>query len=95
MPTHRDSTYAGATGWHLDKRVQISHILATITCAAAVAAYVGQLKTDVELLKKGAVDQIERDTRQDSALRDSVAQLNMRLDRIESKLDRVIEDRRR
>lgn len=81
--------------WHLDKRVQVSHILATITAAVSVVMYMATIRQDIELLKvqyTATVNvQHERDDRQDKASAETVAQLRSQLERMEAKLDRLVE----
>lgn len=77
--------------WHLDKRVQISHI--TATCAAILAAvlYLGDIKQDVEILKVQAAAQIIIDAKQDNAFSKAIDSLNDNLGKMNDKLDRLIE----
>ncbi len=78
-------------GWHLDKRVPIS-IIATLFAQLAVGIwFVSKLESRVESLERGAVAQQVRDDKQDLALLDGTAAMNARLDRIDGKLDRLIE----
>ena len=78
-------------GWHLDKRVPIS-IIATLFVQLAVGLwFVSKLESRVESLERNVISQQARDDRQDRALLDGTAALNARLDRIDGKLDRLIE----
>lgn len=78
-------------GWHLKKEIQVTHLISTLTFAAAAVWYVGEIKKDVELLKAGVIAQRERDDRQDKDQLSAAAGLAHRLDRIDEKLDRLIE----
>ena len=81
--------------WHLDKRVQISHIVTTVVAAVGLAVYIGTIKSDVEVLKAQAIStqavQHDRDERQDKALTESLTQLRELVIRVDSKLDRLHE----
>jgi len=83
--------------WHLDKRVQVSHIVATVVAALSVVTYLTTIRQDIELLKAQytttVVVQRDRDERQDRQAQDAVAQLRSQLERMEAKLDRLVEKR--
>jgi len=92
--------------WHLDRRVPIG-IIVTIALQVAVGIWgASKLDSRVERLEQGQVAQRERDIQQDRQiaegdarnerqLGDGVAQLRVHLDRIDGKLDRLIESRAR
>lgn len=81
--------------WHLDKRVQISHIVTTLVAAVGLAVYIGTIKSDVEVLKAQAISvlatQHDRDERQDRTYTESLAQIRELVIRVDSKLDRLHE----
>jgi hypothetical protein len=78
--------------WHLDKRVQISHIVATVTAVIAVFSYVRDIRQDIAVLQVQVNEQRVRDERQDAASNKSLEALQGHLLRIEDKIDRVIRD---
>ncbi len=86
MATSNDS-------WHLDKKVPLSLIFAMLIQAAMVIWAVADIKKDVEILKSRVTTQSDRDDRQDKSMSDAVQQFVSRLERIDSKLDRLIEKR--
>lgn len=79
--------------WHLDKKVPLSLIFAMLIQAAMVIWAVADIKKDVEILKSHVTAQQDRDDRQDKSMSDAVQQFVSRLERIDSKLDRLIEKR--
>ena len=79
--------------WHLDKKVPLSLIFAMLIQAAMVIWAVADIKKDVEILKSRVTTQQDRDDRQDKSMSDAVQQFVSRLERIDSKLDRLIEKR--
>lgn len=79
--------------WHLDKKVPLSLIFAMLIQAAMVIWAVADIKKDVEILKSRVATQQDRDDRQDKSMSDAVQQFVSRLERIDSKLDRLIEKR--
>ncbi len=79
--------------WHLDKKVPLSLIFAMLVQAAMVIWAVADIKKDVEILKSRAATQQDRDDRQDKTLGEVVARLQTQLERMDGKLDRLIEKR--
>ena len=79
--------------WHLDKKVPLSLIFAMLIQAAMVIWAVADIKKDVEILKSRVTTQQDRDDRQDKTLEEVVSRLQTQLERIDSKLDRLIEKR--
>lgn len=71
-------------GWHLDRRVNLSHLAATVSLAAAVLTWSARMDTRVSILESDS-------KRQDEILTQTNTETTRRLDRIEAKLDRVIE----
>lgn len=82
-------------GWHVKKEIQIGHIITTITSVVVIVVYLGGIKQDVEVLKAQSVMQRERDDRQDSNLGATIAQMRVQLEKMDSKLDRIIEKGRK
>ena len=86
MATSNDS-------WHLDKKVPLSLIFAMLIQAAMVIWAVADIKKDVEILKSRVATQQDRDDRQDKTLGEVVSRLQTQLERMDGKLDRLIEKR--
>ena len=79
--------------WHLDKKVPLSLIFALLIQAAMVIWAVADIKKDVEILKSRVTTQQDRDDRQDKTLGEVVSRLQTQLERMDGKLDRLIEKR--
>ena len=79
--------------WHLDKKVPLSLIFAMLIQAAMVIWAVADIKKDVEILKSRVATQSDRDDRQDKTLGEVVSRLQTQLERMDGKLDRLIEKR--
>lgn len=79
--------------WHLDKKVPLSLIFAMLIQAAMVIRAVADIKKDVEILKSRVATQQDRDDRQDKTLGEVVSRLQTQLERMDGKLDRLIEKR--
>ena len=88
-PTEKESKES----WHLDKKVPLSLIFAMLIQAAMVIWAVADIKKDVEVLKSQITQQHDRDERQDKTVNEIVAELRTRLERMDTKLDRLIEKR--
>ena len=78
-------------GWHLDKKVPISIIVALLMQAAAGLWVIADIKKDVELLKDRSIVQRDRDERQDKVTAEALQMLRDQLKEMNSKLDRLIE----
>lgn len=77
--------------WHLDKRVPIALIITLLAYGVSGLWVIAQIKQDVEVLKAAMLSQRDRDTRQDSDAAEKFGVVRAQLDRVESKLDRLIE----
>lgn len=81
-------------GWHLDKKVPLSLIFAMLVQAGMFIGAIADIKKDVEFLKMGQNQQQHRDDRQDNELAGNIVLLRNQLERMDSKLDRVLEKTR-
>jgi len=79
------------TGWHLDKKVPISIILALLTQGVMGLWFIADIKKDVEVLKAQLLVQRDRDDRQDRTAGEAMTLVRQQLERVEAKLDRLIE----
>lgn len=79
--------------WHLDRRLQITHILSTLAMGVGAILYVGDIRKDVEVLKSQRVEQAIQDQRQDATVLEVKRETLNQLDKIDQKLDRLIEKR--
>lgn len=77
--------------WHLEKRVQLSHILATLTVLVTFAGYMHGIEKDIALLRQEQAHARERADSQDKALRQVIDSLEARLFRIEQNLEKLVD----
>jgi hypothetical protein len=85
-----DETYR--EGWHIRKEIQIGHLITTVIIAGTVGMYVLKLEQRINLIEYQITQQAVRDDRQDMLSRESDGHIRDQLDRINAKLDRVIEN---
>lgn len=71
-------------GWHLKREVNVGHLLTTITLAIGLISWGMRMDTRVTVIET-------RQAQQEADLTAGRAQVTARLDRIEDKLDRLIE----
>ena len=83
------------TGWHLDKKVPIGIIFAMTLQFAGGLWFVAKLDARIYALEAAAVVQHERDQKQDDVTRITRMEIARQLERIDEKLDRLIERRNR
>jgi hypothetical protein len=81
--------------WHLDRRLQITHILSTMALGVGAVLYVGDIRKDVEVLKVQQTAQVARDQAQDDDRSEQKRDIQTQLEKIDSKLDRLIESNAR
>lgn len=79
--------------WHLDKKVPIGIIVAMLVQFAGGLWFVSKLDSRIYTLETAAVMQREIDQRQDDSARATRAEVLRQLERIDEKLDRLIEKR--
>lgn len=91
---HADRRAPVEQGWHLDKKVPLSLIFAMLVQAGMFIWAIADIKKDVEVLKMGQNQQQHRDDRQDNELAGNIVLLRNQLERMDSKLDRVLEKTR-
>ncbi len=84
---------ADADHWHLKPEVNISHIIATITLALGLISWGMKMDERMTRIEARIAAQAEVDARQDRAVDQIIGGLTARLDRIDNKLDRLIETR--
>ena len=78
--------------WHLDKKVPITIIFALLAQGAAGLWFVSKLESRIYALESKELSQRDRDDRQDNAVRDAMAGVARQLERMDAKLDRLVEN---
>ena len=77
--------------WHLKREIQIGHIVTTLTVAVSVVVYVGKIEQRLAVAESRIAAQRERDERQDKVLAEAMARLGAQLERLDGKLDHLVE----
>lgn len=70
----------GAQGWHLKKEIQLGHLITTVTVAISAIVYVNKIEQRVAVVES-----------QVNFQKETAGVLRAQLDRINDKLDRLIE----
>lgn len=78
-------------GWHLKREIQLGHLITTLTISVSAMFYVAKLEQRIALLEQLAVSQDKRDSTQDQHTNRSVELLHSQLEKMDAKLDRIIE----
>lgn len=81
-------------GWHLKKEFQVGHIITSIVIAGSVLTYVNKIEQRLAIVETQLIQQRDRDERQDKITSESLAILRAQFDRIDAKLDRLLEGKK-
>lgn len=81
------------TSWHLDKKVNISHILATLTLAAAIFTWGSKIEQRVALVESSTARQAQVDQAQDQEFRRYVVEMREDVREMSRKIEKLIESR--
>lgn len=87
----RDSDSA----WHLDKKVNVSHIIATLMLAGAIFAWGSKMEQRVAIVEATAQRQAQVDQSQDQEFRRYVVEMREDIRELSRKIDKLIETRGR
>lgn len=81
--------------WHIDKTINLAHVLTTMGLIAALFAWGGDVDKRIALLEDNRVDQKAIDRQQDEQVRAAVLLLREELRDVGHKLDRLSENLQR
>ena len=90
MPTQRPQE---DSAWHLDKKVNLSHIVATLMLAAAIFTWGSKIEQRIALVESAAVRQAQVDQSQDQEFRRSVVEMREDIRELSRKIDKLIDSR--
>lgn len=83
------------TRWHLDKKVPISLIVALLTQGGTTLWFIAKLDARIASLEAMSIVQVasqrDRDLNQDKNVTDAIQLVRSQLERMDDKLDRIIE----
>ena len=77
----------------MDKKVNISHILATLTLAAAIFTWGSKIEQRVALVESSTARQAQVDQAQDEEFRRHVVEMRENVREMSRKIDKLIESR--
>jgi hypothetical protein len=80
-------------GWHFRKEIQVGHLLTTLVIAISVAGYVSAIERRLAMVEQDQKVLHETDELQRNQHIESERLMRVQLDKIDSKLDRMIESR--
>jgi Flp pilus assembly protein TadB len=93
MPTPKQSDSPSDGAWHLDKKVNISHIIATLMLAAAIFTWGSNIEQRIALVEASATRQAQVDQAQDQEFRRYVVEMRDDIRELSRKIDKLIETR--
>lgn len=80
-------------GWHLKKEIQLGHLITTLVVATSALWYVAKLEQRIAIIENQVVNQRDRDAMQDVRSAETQRMLTEQLNKMDAKLDRLIERR--
>ena len=91
----RTDGYAGEDRrkWHVDRTVNIGHLLTTVAMLASLLVVLSRFDTRLTLVETNIETQRETNKRHEKSDDDIKASLRESFDRLEGKLDKVLERR--
>lgn len=89
------STPHEAERWHLKKEIQLGHLITTATVAVSAILYIAKVEQRVAVIEAQIVAQHERDKVLEERTAEAMRVTRAQLDRIDSKIDRLVENQRR
>ena len=87
MPTPKPED----SSWHLDKKVNISHIIATLMLAAAMFTWGSKIEQRIALVEASSTRQAQVDQAQDQEFRRYVVEMRDDIRELSRKIDKLIE----
>ena len=90
-PLYQDRRAPIDVGWHLKKEVNLTIIISVIGIAVAAVTGYSDLKKEIALIQADVVVLHQRDTQTSSELREALSLMRQQFDRMDSKLDRLVE----
>ena len=81
------------TAWHLDKKVNLSHIVVTLTLAAAIFTWGSKLEQRVALVEATAARQEQVDQTQNAEAHRYALEMHENIRDLSRKIDKLIEAR--
>jgi hypothetical protein len=93
MPTPKQSDSPSDGAWHLDKKVNLSHIVATLMLAAAIFTWGSKIEQRIALVESASQRQASIDQAQDQEFRRYVVEMREDIRELSRKIDKLIDSR--
>jgi hypothetical protein len=88
MPTPQSTT---ESHWHLKKEVQVGQLVSIFVFGITALLYITKMDQRIAIIEDKVLMQKERDDKQDARYSENIGHMNAQIDKIDSKLDRLIE----
>ena len=79
--------------WHLDKKVNLSHMIATLMLAGAIFTWGSRIEQRIALVEASATRQAHVDQAQDQEFRRYVVEMREDIRELSRKIDKLIDAR--
>lgn len=79
------------SSWHVERRINLGDIITSMTIFASVLMYMGNIDKRVTVVEAAVSSQAEVDARQDAQAKEDRANVTRVLERLDAKVDRLIE----
>jgi hypothetical protein len=93
MPTPKQSDSPSDGAWHLDKKVNLSHIVATLMLAAAIFTWGSKIEQRIALVESASQRQASIDQAQDQEFRRYVVEMREDIRELSRKIEKLIDSR--
>ena len=89
MDSVRPTTEADRRNWHLDKTLNVSHLLTTIVIAGSLFAYANNMDRRVAILEEKMQVQVQENSRSAAEVRELAADVKHELRLLRTELMRI------
>ena len=92
-PTYPQVERRAATDahWTFKKEIQLTHVISTVLLAVSAWGYISNMEKRIAIMEDKILAQRERDEKQDLRYKEGLEHISNQVDRMDSKLDRLIE----
>ena len=93
MDSVRPTTEADRRNWHLDKTLNVSHLLTTLVIAGSLFAYANNMDRRVAILEEKMQVQVQENSRSAAEVRELAADVKHELRLLRTELMRMITEK--
>ena len=93
MDSVRPTTEADRRNWHLDKTLNVSHLLTTIVIAGSLFAYANNMDRRVAILEEKMQVQVQENSRSAAEVRELAADVKHELRLLRTELMRMMTEK--